>query len=570
MGRKSRRNDAAVPAIADKPLEIFPTAIYARLSVENSGKDDDGAAIATQIEICREYIKSCPHLQLVKVYQDNGFTGTTMARPAFAEMWEDIKSGLIKAVVVRDLSRYSRNYIETGTHLEKIFPKYDVRFISVKEDFDTFAVDGSAESLMIPLQSLINDFYSKDISRKVEAALHTQMEEGEFKWRQIPYGYKWNEDHTNIVPDEKTAPFVRDMFRWKLEGKSVLTISDLLDEAGAPLYQDGKFNSEKVWVHSSLFAMLKNPAYVGDRVYGVTHSAIYKGIKTKKQPKEEWYVIPDAHEAIVDRDTFYAVQQILKKAADKRAESMKRTEKDRAKLVDLFRGKVFCADCGKRLYYHKHVMECKNPYWYGDYECSSYVSKKRRTCSPHIIRQSVFNETVLQAIRMQVKTAMDYEVLLDKLKNTNAEKSVQDRLNNLIQSLQQRIRGLQVKRSKLYEDYAEGILDEEEYSFAKATYDNQYDVLNRQLDELIVHRTEYQDAMRADNKWITLMKSVRNCRKLTQELVDTVVEKVLVYEDRSLEVILRYQDIYEIMVKYTEEIQKKTRGLKVMSPTSPT
>lgn len=557
MGRKSRRSDAAVPVIADKPLEIFPTAIYARLSVENSGKDDDGAAIATQVEICREYIKSCPYLQLVKVYQDNGFTGTTMARPAFAEMWEDIKSGLIKAVVVRDLSRYSRNYIETGTHLEKIFPKYDVRFISVKEDFDTFAVDGSAESLMIPLQSLINDFYSKDISRKVEAALHTQMEEGEFKWRQIPYGYKWNEDHTNIVPDEKTAPFVRDMFRWKLEGKSVLTISDLLDEAGAPLYQDGKFNSEKVWVHSSLFAMLKNPAYVGDRVYGVTHSAIYKGIKTKKQPKEEWYVIPDAHEAIVDRDTFYAVQQILKKAADKRAESMKRTEKDRAKLVDLFRGKVFCADCGKKLYFHKHVMDCKNPYWYGDYECSSYVSRKRRTCSPHIIRQSVFNETVLQAIRMQVKTAMDYEVLLDKLKNTNAEKSVRDRLNNLIQSLQQRIRGLQAKRSKLYEDYAEGILDEEEYGFAKATYDNQYDVLNRQLDELIVRRTEYQDAMRSDNKWITLMKSVRNCRKLTQELVDTVVEKVLVYEDRSLEVILRYQDIYKIMVKYTEEIQKE-------------
>ena len=503
------------------------------------------------------YIKERPFLQLVKIYQDNGYTGTTMSRPAFQEMWEDIKSGIIKAVVVRDLSRYSRNYIETGTHLEKIFPKYDVRFISVKEDFDNYTVEGTSESLMIPLQSLINDFYSKDISRKVEAALHTQMENGEFKWRQLPYGYKWNDDHTNIVPDEETAPFVRDIFRWKLEGKSVLTISDLLDEAGAPLYQNGKHNEQKVWVHSSLFQLLRNPAYVGDRVFGVTHSAIYKGIKKEKQPEEKWYVIPDAHEAIVDRDTYYAVQQIMNKAADKRAESMKRTAKDRAKLVDLFRGKVFCADCGKKLYFHKHVMDVKEPYWYGDYECSTYVSKKRRLCTPHIVRQCVFNDTVLQAIRMQVKTAMDYEVLLEKLKNTDAEKSVRDRVNALILSVQQRMRGLQSKRTRLYEDYTEGILDEEEYAFAKESYDKEYEVLNRQLDELIVRRTEYQEAMCSDNKWITLMKSVRNCRKLTQELVDTVIEKVLVYEDRSLEVVFKYQDVYEVMMKYTDEIQKE-------------
>jgi len=157
MGRKSRRNDTNDVAVLNKPLEIFPTAIYARLSVENSGKDDGGAALATQIEICKQYIDERPYLQLVKVYQDNGFTGTTMTRPAFTEMWEDIKAGIIKAVVVRDLSRYSRNYIETGTHLERIFPQYDLRFISVKEDFDNFTVDGTAESLMIPLQSLIND-----------------------------------------------------------------------------------------------------------------------------------------------------------------------------------------------------------------------------------------------------------------------------------------------------------------------------------------------------------------------------------------------------------------------------
>ena len=313
---------------------------------------------------------------------DNGFTGTTMTRPAFTEMWEDIKAGIIKAVVVRDLSRYSRNYIETGTHLERIFPQYDLRFISVKEDFDNFTVDGTAESLMIPLQSLINDFYSRDISRKVEAAIHTQMEEGTFAWRMLPYGYRWNEDHTGIVPYEPEAKYVRKVFQWKLEGKSVLKISDLLDEEGAPFYRDGAFNKEGIWQHGSLFGMLTNPAYVGDRVYGIRHSAIYKGIKLEKRPEEEWYVIPNDHPPIIDRDTFYAVKEIMKKDSDKRAESMKKTAKEREKLIDLFRGKIFCKDCGGKMYFHRHQMDCKDHYWYADYECSTYVPKRER--SAHI------------------------------------------------------------------------------------------------------------------------------------------------------------------------------------------
>lgn len=560
MGRKSRRNDTNDVAVLNKPLEIFPTAIYARLSVENSGKDDGGAALATQIEICKQYIDERPYLQLVKVYQDNGFTGTTMTRPAFTEMWEDIKAGIIKAVVVRDLSRYSRNYIETGTHLERIFPQYDLRFISVKEDFDNFTVDGTAESLMIPLQSLINDFYSRDISRKVEAAIHTQMEEGTFAWCMLPYGYRWNEDHTGIVPYEPEAKYVRKVFQWKLEGKSVLKISDLLDEEGAPFYRDGAFNKEGIWQHGSLFGMLTNPAYVGDRVYGIRHSAIYKGIKLEKRPEEEWYVIPNDHPPIIDRDTFYAVKEIMKKDSDKRAESMKKTAKEREKLIDLFRGKIFCKDCGGKMYFHRHQMDCKDHYWYADYECSTYVSKKRKKCTYHGIRQDDLHEKVLAVIKTQVKVAMDYDMLLEKLRNSDVDKSVRDQLNSRILSVQQKIRGIQNKRTKLYEDYVDGILDESEYSYAKETYDRDYEVLNRQLDELAVRKAEYQEAVSADNKWITLMKSVRNAKKLTQELVDTAIEKVLVFDDKSIELIMKYHDIYELTLKYADVLQKEAEN----------
>lgn len=560
MGRKSRRNDqvVAVPEIA--PVEVFPTAIYARLSVENSGKDDGGASIANQIEFCKEYIEGCPHLQLVKVYQDNGYTGTVMHRPAFDEMMEDVKSGIIKAIAVRDLSRFSRNYIETGMYLEKIFPKLNVRFISIKENFDTFTTDGSAESLMIPLQSLINDLYSKDISRKVEAALHVQMENGEFNWRRLPYGFRWNEEHTEIVPYEPEAKIVRQIYEWKLEGKSATQIAFTLRDMQVPRYHYESEEEMYRWCSSGINAVLRNPAYIGKRVYGVRHSAIYKGVKLEKMPEEAWHVQEDAHEGIVDTLKWNAVQAIMNEDSKKRKESMAKTQKDRDKIINLFQGRIFCADCGRPMYLHKHRMDGYENRWYGAYDCASRQKHPSERCASHNIQKATLDPKVLEAIRLQVKSALDYEDLIARLRNTKAEKSIRNQLNNAISSVSLRMNGLQKKRTRLYEDYIEGILDEAEYTFAKKTYDDEYEMLDRQLNELMERRNAYMEAMSSDNKWITLMKGVRNAKKLTQELVDTVVDRVLVYEDRSIEVIMKYQDVYELTVRYTDEIRKEAEA----------
>ena len=234
MARKSRKVAAAEPTCEAAPLQIFPTAIYARLSVENSGKSEKVDVITNQIEICKSYIAGCPYLDLVDVYVDNGRTGTVFDRPEFNRLMTDIKSGRIKCLVVRDLSRFGRDYIETGTYLERIFPQIGLRFIAIKEHYDNFDTDGSNESLMIPLQNMINALYSKDISRKVSTALKAQMEQGTFQKRNLPYGYRWNEEHTNMVIDEETAQYVRLMFQWKIEGWSIPTILNELDRLGAP------------------------------------------------------------------------------------------------------------------------------------------------------------------------------------------------------------------------------------------------------------------------------------------------------------------------------------------------
>lgn len=561
MGRKSRRNIKEAAPVIQTGQELIPTAIYARLSVENSGKEDDGAAIANQIEICKEYIEECSELQLVKVYEDNGWTGTVMRRPSFDELMEDVRKGIIKAIVVRDLSRFGRNYIETGTYLEKIFPRLDVRFISVKERFDTFKVDKSNESLMVPLQNLINDLYSKDISRKVEAALHMQMEEGTFKWRSLPYGYYWDKNHENVIPDEATAPVVRNIFQWAAEGMPRGKIAEKLDGLGVPVPQQQCFNEDgrekRTWSASTIWGILSNPAYIGKHVYGRTHSAIYKGIKHEKEPEENWYVIENAHEPLVTTEIYNIVKEKLSQNAEKRRESMNKTAPAREKLIDLFDKKIFCADCGYRMYFHRHRMDCKDKYWYADYYCSSNQVRKHLGCSYHRIVQNSLHEKVLAALRMQIEVALDYEEVIRKYKNSKADKEIQNRMDFRIQEISRKLNTLQAKKTRLYEDFTEGILDEAEYSYAKETYGKDYESLNANLDKFMQERAKYREMTSPENKWIRMMKGIRGCGELSQELVDTAIERVLVYEGGSIEIIMKYQDIFELTRDHVRKIQGK-------------
>lgn len=568
MARKSRKITPAVePVVEAAPLQISPTAIYARLSVENSGKSENVDVIANQIEICKSYIADRPYLSLVDTYIDNGHTGTVFDRPEFNRLMTDIKSGRIKCLVVRDLSRFGRDYIETGTYLERIFPQIGLRFIAIKENYDNFDMDGSNESLMIPLQNMINALYSKDISRKVSTALKAQMEQGTFQKRNLPYGYRWNEEHTNMVIDEETASYVRLIFRRKIEGWSMPMILDELDRLGAPntelrKRQNGTRTGDgcscKGWHKSTVYGILTNPHYVGDTVLGRSMVAIYKGIKSHNvKDKDEWIVFPNTHEAIISREDFQNVQDIMNAASEARQTKMQKSEEIRATLINLFDGKIFCADCGKRMYFHrKKVDKRKDGGWYAFYECSTYVGRRYEHCTAHYIRQDRLERDVLAAIQLQVKAALDYDKLLDKLRGSEGAKNIRDKQNALITSLNLKLSGVSKKRTRLYEDFAEGILDEEEYTFAKKSYDEQFADLSRRLDEAVQRRSKFNEAMSVDNKWITLMKSVSTATQLSQELVDESVELVKIHEDGAVELVMKYGDIYALTIQSIKEVQE--------------
>ena len=565
MARKSRKAQAQPVAEVKKEAAALPTAIYARLSVENSGKDDDGNSLQNQIAVCEDYLDGCPHLRLTEVYSDNGKTGTVFDRPAWNRLMDDVRTGKIQCIVVRDLSRFGRDYVEMGNYLEKIFPALGTRFISVKENFDNFTCGNAMESLSVSLQNLVNAMYSRDISKKVSTALRAQMETGKFRNRNLPYGYLWNGDKTAYVVDEEAAAVVRQIFEWKLQEVSVYTIVERLKARGiesperhkrrAGARNGGNIQGEG-WCPSTIRGILQNRAYIGEMVCGKSETALYKGLKKHVTETDKWIVVPDAHPPIVSVSDFEAVERQMQKDSAHRETAMEWSADIRAGMIDLFARKIFCADCGKRMYYKRQRIQCKGVVFRGVYDCSTHMRRGHGTCFKHAMRQDALNEKVFNAIRDQLQVALDYEKLLLAMRGGDREASVREKHKAAVASVKLRLNALKKKRAGLYESYVEGILNEEEYAFAKQTYEEQYEALNRLLDEAVERRERFLASISPDNKWLTMMRGVAGMTGLTQELVDAMIEKVLVYGEGRIEVVLNYNDVFYAMLECVEQIKE--------------
>lgn len=565
MARKSRKAQAQPVAEVKKEAAALPTAIYARLSVENSGKDDDGNSLQNQIAVCEDYLDGCPHLRLTEVYSDNGRTGTVFDRLAWNRLMDDVRTGKIQCIVVRDLSRFGRDYVETGSYLEKIFPALGTRFISVKENFDNFTCGNAMESLSVSLQNLVNAMYSRDISKKVSTALRAQMETGRFRNRNLPYGYLWNGDKTAYVVDEEAAAVVRQIFEWKRQEVSVYTIVERLkagdiESPERHKRRAGTRNGDNIqgegWCPSTIRGILQNRAYIGEMICGKSETALYKGLKKHVTETDKWIVVPDAHPPIVSISDFEAVERQMREDSAHRETAMEWSADIRAGMIDLFAGKIFCADCGKRMYYKRQRIQCKGVVFRGVYDCSTHMRRGHGTCFKHAMRQDALNEKVFNAIRDQLQVALDYEKLLLAMRGGSGEASVREKHKAAVASVKLRLNALKKKRAGLYESYVEGILNEEEYAFAKQTYEEQYEALNRLLDEAVERRERFLASISPDNKWLTMMRGAAGMTGLTQELVDAIIEKVLVYGGGRIEVVFNYNDVFYAMLECVEQIKE--------------
>lgn len=418
MARRSRKNIIKIEECKNNNHEtIYKTGIYARLSIQNSGTGKSDT-IENQIDTLKNFVLNKEYFELVDIYCDNGVTGTSFERPEFNRMIEDMKKGKINCIVVKDLSRLGRNFIEAGNYIEKIFPLYNIRFISLYDNIDT--LKGDKDSIIIGFKNLINEFYARDISRKITASLKVKQNSGKYLGGRTPYGYKRDlKNKYLLVPDEMTADVVRLIFDMKISGKSKLYIARYLNESGVDSperyrYKNGIVKSTKnvnsLWKERTIDLILKNPVYIGGIAYGKTEKLNFKQKQRQNILKDNWNFVEYTHKAIIEKHDFFKAAEMLNQNKQKfKNLNNCLTEKSNYYL----KGKIICGNCGFKLVRIKEKQETKNDIKYCiNYRCPSYKDNKEIACTlKGRVKEKEIDESIYKTLN-----------IINKLLNMNLKK----------------------------------------------------------------------------------------------------------------------------------------------------
>lgn len=519
--------------------KIWNATLYLRLSRDDGDKEESNS-ITGQRELLRDYISQRPEFREYAVRVDDGFSGSTFERPSFQKMIEDVKAGRTDCIIVKDLSRFGRNYLDAGEYIEKIFPFLGVRFIAVNDNYDSLGDKKASDDLIIPFKNLINEAYCRDISVKIRSQLEIKRKNGQFLGSFAAFGYLKDEQNKNkLVVDQYAADIVRDIFKWKLEGVSPQDIADALNKLGvlSPMeYKRSlgmkfttsfKTNSKALWSAGTVIRVLKNPIYTGVLVQGKETTPSYKVHKRITKDESEWSVIEDSHEAIISKIDFDSVQKVLK--CDTR-------RSPGGKAVGLFSGMIFCGDCGASMV-RKTVPAGDKKYVY--YICSAH--KQDKSCSPHRIRDNTLEEIVLDSLKQHISEVVDMSELLEITDTAPLRTAQAQKVQRQLDKKHEEYEKLQKLLMSLYENLADGIIDREEYTRLKASFtaradeaEKQMDALREQLEDIHNHGTE--------NAWMNEFIKRQGITTLDRAVVVALIDKILIHSNDVVEIIYRWQD----------------------------
>ena len=519
--------------------KIWSTTLYLRLSRDDGDKEESGS-ITGQRELLRDYISQHPELREYAIRIDDGFSGSTFERPGFQKMIEDVKAGRTDCIVVKDLSRFGRNYLDAGEYIEKIFPFLGVRFIAVNDNYDSLGEKKSSDDLIIPFKNLINEAYCRDISMKIRSQLEIKRKNGQFLGSFAAFGYlKDEQDKNKLVVDQYAADIVRDIFKWKLEGISPQDIAGALNKLGilSPMeYKRSlgmkyttsfKTSAKAAWSAGTVIRILKNPIYTGVLIQGKETTPSYKVHKRIAKDKSEWTVIEDSHEAIIAGIDFDSVQKVLKCVT-------RRSPDDKA--VGLFSGMLFCGDCGASMV-RKTVPAGEKKYVY--YVCSAH--KQDKSCSPHRMRDTALEEIVLDSLRQHIREVVNMSELLNITDTAPLRTAQAQKVQRQLDKKREEYEKLQKLLMSLYENLTDGVIDREEYARLKASFtaradeaEKQMDALRESLNDIRSHGTE--------NVWMNEFIKRQELAELDRAVVVALIDKILIHSNDVVEIIYRWQD----------------------------
>ncbi|MDE7246104.1 MAG: recombinase family protein [Oscillospiraceae bacterium] len=555
MARTKRKVNPLQPVITTKAQKqrIYQTGAYIRLSVEDSGKPGTDT-ITMQQELVLNYINGQTDMELVDVYWDNGQTGTNFDRPAFERLMEDVRNGKINCIVVKDLSRFGRNYKETGNYLERIFPYLDIRFVAVTDHFDTLTAEHSEAGYIIPLKNILNELYSWDLSQKSNSALLAKRQRGEFVGATAPYGYrKCADNHNRLEPNAETAPVVQMIFQWRLSGISYSQIARKLNEQNIPAparyrYLHGEAKSEKyakvVWKPSTIKQILFHEAYIGHMIQGRVKMNLATGYKSRRVPKSEWIIVHNTHPAIIDEKTFHIVQEM--------AEACRAAHKERlgkfghlGTIPNFFKGLIFCADCKCLMIRYKNVSpKCGHRYY--TYICRTH-SENPNDCPKKHLYETKLKEILWDLLQCEIQRSCNMERLVQQYDQSTGAMIRKNHLDK-VTATQQTIEKAKALYTNLFQSYQDNLMTEQEYTEMREYYCTEIKQAQIRLTELEEERQAQEDQI-THNPWLIAYNGFQTETELTENMVHTLIERVEVAVDGHIHVTLRYQDEYRALVQ---------------------
>lgn len=522
--------------------KVYRTAIYARLS-KDDGEKAESNSIVSQKSMCEEYISKHSDLKLVETFADDGYSGVDFNRPDFRRLEEAVRSKKIEAIICKDLSRFSRNYIEGGRYLEKIFPALGVRFIAINDGYDSLTGDPLSDSYIIPFKNLINDRYCSDISVKIRTNLNVKRRKGEYVGAYAPYGYKKDPGNKNrLIVDEYAGDIVRQIFAMYKDGLSICRISDRLNEIGVLSPMEYKISkgvryetafrtgATAKWSYKAVKRILTNEVYIGVLAQGKRGTPNYKVHVVQPKEENEWIRVEDAHEALISYDDFMAVKTML--GRDMRSAGADSED-------NLFSGFLFCADCGQSMI--RKMVPCGNKRYYY-YVCST--NRRHEGCSTHNISTKDVEEAVTSAVKSQVANVLDLSETLEYIDRLPSANRAVFNYETQIEKLEEEIGRCQKMKIRIYEDLTDGVINKKEY----ADFRNQYTALIE--EKTIALEKVKRECMAAEvsgdteRAWVTLFRRYEGIDELTRRVLMSLVDKIFIYEGHGVEVSFKYGDEY--------------------------
>lgn len=544
----------------------FYVAMYLRLSKDDNDisdvMDKDGKvksesnSIGNQREFIKSYVREQSDMELYDIYVDDGFSGSNFNRPEFKRMIADVEAGRVNCVIVKDLSRFGRDYIESGRYIQKIFPSLGVRFIALTDHFDSLSADSGESSIVLPVKNFINDSYCRDISTKVKSGLEVKRKNGECISPFAVYGYfKDEKDKNHLVVDRYAAENIRAIFKWKIEGLAVSAIADKLNHLGilSPkeykkslgIKYNGGFSGVGAasWSSVAVKRILTNEVYLGHLIQGKTQKVNYKVKKNVERPREDWVRVENTHEAIISSDDFEIVQNLL--------QSDGRVSPD-MNGVGLFAGLLFCGDCKEQMIRRVNRYKDSTKIYY---ICST--KNRGEGCSRHSIEEDRLIEIVSDIVKKYVNAFLEQKRLFDMAKERETNFEVIARYDKEIERLKKEQDKYYRLCSGLYDDLRNGVITKGEFERLYANFKQKETELGKsQEKQEVLIKELFKKGVLSMGRLKTFQDSVE-LKELDRHTLSSLVKRIYVYENMRIKIEFYFADVYEVMLNTNQAMAEK-------------